>query len=957
MEALSKPRRNPLTLTVVGLTIAGVLIYFFAQFWTEKQWFDSVGFSNVFWTQLGTSIGLFVLGLVVMGGLLYANMRIAYRLRPQSRRRGASAVLDRYRDLLESNLALSLVTPSVVLGALTGLSASSQTLPVLAWINRVPSGHTDAKFGLDASFFMLQYPIWSLVLSTLFSALMFSLVAAAIVHFVVGNLLTGRQRVSAAPPAPVARHLSILAGLLLIVYGLQSLLERYGLMLTKGSLFHGLQYTDDQATMTAKLIVAVIAFLVAGLFFVNAFLNKLILPGVGVVLMLVSSLVLSMIYPAVVQMFEVRPNEPDKERPYVTNHIAATRVAYGVNDVEIEDYAAVTNVSRGQLRQDAEALPGIRLMDPALIGPTFEQLQQVRGYYSFSTSLDVDRYQIDGRETDAVVATRELKQEGIPDRSWNNIHTVYTHGHGFVSAYGNRRQVNGEPVWITRDIPPIGKIDEKESRVYFGEQSHAFAIVGRLEGQQPIELDTPGGGDGGGERYNTYDGAGGVPMGTFFGRVMFALRFGDINIVLSDRVNANSKILYDRTPAQRVKKVAPWLTLDREVYPAIVDGRLVWILDGYTTSSTFPNSQRTSLAGATSDTQTAVGGAQIDTEINYIRNSVKAVVDAYDGTVTLYQWDENDPIVRSYAAAFPGSLKAKSEISPDLLSHLRYPEDLFKVQRDILGRYHMTNPDAWYQQSDLWDVPVDPVKGDNKVKEPPYYLSIKWPGDDQPVFSQTTVYVPRGRQNLAAYMAVNADASKPNYGKLRILRMSGTHQIDGPGQTFNAITTDTRVAELLRNYTNMGAADVMYGNLLTLPVGGGLLYVEPIYTVRTGGAGSYPVLTYVGVRFGQTVGIGATLQEALDQVFQGDAGGDTGEQSTGQPPVTKPEDPGKKDDKSSTASPSKVDHAAAAAALARAEAAFKAADEALKKGDLGTYQKKNREAAQAIQEAMRALGR
>lgn len=949
-------RRSPVVLTIGILIVLGLVFALAANLYTEKLWFDSVGFTGVFTTQLLTQVALFLVGALIVGGSVFLNMALAFRMRTPNRRRGASAILDRYRDLLEANVKTALLLPSIVFGAMAGLSTATQVLPVLAWINRTPSGVLDTRFGLDTSFFMFEYPIWRMIASLLMSALIFGLITAAAIHFAVGNIVTGRPRARSTAPAPVARHLSIVAGLATIVYGLESLLDRYGLMVDRGTLFDGLQFTDDHATMTAKLIIAVIAFLVAALFFANAVLNNPMLPLVGVVLMLVSGLILALIYPAIVQTFTVRPNEPDRERPYITAHIGATRDAYAINGVEIQDYSAATNVVSGQLRADAEALPAIRLMDPDVIAPTFEQLQQVRGYYSFPESLDVDRYTIDGRETDVVVAARELNQAGIPDRNWNNIHTVYTHGHGFVSAYGNRRQPNGEPVWITRDIPPVGKIEETESRIYFGEQSDSFAIVGRMPGDAPIELDTPGGGQGGGERYNVYTGAGGVGVGNFAMRALFAMRFSDINIMLSDRVNENSRILYDRTPAERVEKVAPWLTIDKNTYPAIVDGRLVWIVDAYTTSNTYPNSQKVSLAEATSDTQTRVLGAQADQDINYIRNSVKAVVDAYDGSVRLYAWDEHDPVLATYSKVFPGTVLPRSDISPDLMAHLRYPEDLFKVQRQILGRYHMTNSDAWYQQSDLWDVPVDPRN--NQTKEPPYFLSIKWPGDQSPQFSQTSVFVPKNRQNLASYLSVNAEATSPDFGKLRVLRMSDTHQIDGPGQTFNAMTTDPKVANLLRDYTNQGSADVRYGNLLTLPVGGGLLYVQPLYTVRTASAGSYPALTFVVVRFGQHVGIGATLQAALDQVFQGDAGADTRENpdgsSTTTPGTTQPgtTQPG------ATPSPSgQADQAAVNRYLDRARTAFAAADQALRGGDLAAYQARTNEARQAVQDAIRASGR
>ena len=967
MQAPATQRRSPLVLTAIILAVVIGAFLLAASLWTEKLWFDSIGFTGVFVTQLVAQVVLFVLGTVVVGGLLWGNMALAFRSRPQHRRTGTSAVLDRYRDLLEQNAVLAMALPAAMFGFMAGLSTATQTLPVLAWWHRQTSGVVEPTFGLDTTFFMLEYPVWRLATSLLMSGLVFAFVAAAAVHFAVGNLAPG-QADGRRSTRPATVHLSILGALALVVYGLQNLLDRYALVLDQGTLYTGLHFTDANARMDAKLVIAVIAFLVAALFIVNIFWRRTIVPGAGVVLMLVSSLILSMIYPWIVQTFQVRPNEPDRENDYIAAHLTATKDAYGIAGTEITEYEAVTQVEPGQLKEDAAALPGIRLMDPQVIGPTFDQLQQVRGYYAFPEILDIDRYTIDGAETDVVVAAREMNQANIPDPNWNNLHTVYTHGHGFVSAYGNRRQGNGEPVWITRDIPPVGAIEEEQSRIYYGEQSTNFAIVGRLEGQQAIELDSPGGAEGGGEQYNEYDGSGGVPMGDPFGRLLYATRFADINILLSDRVNANSKILYDRTPKQRVEKVAPWLTVDSNTYPAVVEGRLVWIVDAYTTSATYPNSQRVLLRDATSTTQSSALGAQLDQPINYMRNSVKAVVDAYDGTVKLYAWDETDPLLRTWQAAFPGSVTPRSEISEDLMDHLRYPEDLFKVQREILSRYHVGNPRVWYNGTDVWQVPIDPVQSNERQKEPTYYLSIKWPGDEHPVFSQTAVFVPQNRQNLASYLAVNADASSEDYGQLRILRMSDRRQIDGPGQTQNAITQNPEVAERLLPYTQTrGSASIKYGNLLTLPMGNGLLYVEPIYTERSGNAGAYPALTFVVVRFGEHVGIGSTLQEALDRVFVGDAGAETGEMPvTEQPPTTQPSPeatpaPGQATDPG-TADPSVqptgvVDEAAAIAALERADSAWDAAQAALREGDLATYQTRLQEAKTATDEAMRALGR
>lgn len=960
-EPTESHRRGALAPTIVILAVVVLGFMLFSRIWTDLLWYRSVEASQVFRVRLVNTVGLFLIFGALMGIAVWINMVIAHRLRPAllgASSASSSSTLNRYRQVMDGRTILFIAVPSVVLGILAGVSSVANVDMFLAWLNRTAFGTTDPYFNLDISFFIFELPWWRFVVSQVTWTLIISLLAAATVHFIAGSMRSTPLRVSApiegqAPEIKVSNpftaraqaHLSVLMGLIMVALAVDQWLGRYGFAISDNDdLMTGIGYTDDNARITAKLIMAIICIFCAVLFFVNAKLRRWMLPVAAVALAVAAGLILQGLYPGIVQRFDVRPNEPDRERPYIVNQIAATRDAYGIDDVEITDYAATTAVSAGQLIADAAALPGIRLMDPQVISPTFEQLQQVRGYYSFPDVLDVDRYTIDGQETDAIVAVRELNVAGLPaeNQTWNNVHTVYTHGYAMVGAYGNRRQASGEPSWIVRDIPPVGALEQTEPRVYFGENTIDYSVVGGRESENSIELDTPGGGESSAETYTTYTGSGGVPVGNFFVRSMFAARMGDINLLLSSRVHEGSVILFDRTPQERIAKVAPWLNIDKDPYPAIVDGRVVWLLDGYTTSNSYPNSQRVDLATATSDSNTSwapIGAERRD--INYMRNSVKAVVDAYDGSVTLYAWDTEDPILQTWDKVYPGMLKSADEISPDLMAHLRYPQDIFKVQRQILSRYHMTNPDAWYQQSDLWRIPNDPRFTD--TKEPAYYLSIKWPGDQMPIFSQTTVFVPNERENLGAYMAVVADAANPDYGRIRVLRLSDTHQVPGPNQTFNAIQTDQRVQQALLPFTSQGAAEPVYGNLLTLPLGGGLIYVNPIYT-QGKAESSYPLLRYVVVRFGDHIGIGETLQESLDMVFEGDAGVTTGEE----PVATQP--PGQEGSSAPT-----TGVAAAQAALDAAAQAYTAADQALKNGDLGGYQRQVEIARQRLADAQNAM--
>ena len=952
-EADTEKRRSPLLISILIFGVLALLVVLASRFYTDYLWFSSVSASTVFTTQLAARVGLFLGFGLLMGGGLFGSLVLAYRLRPPVRRANLdSELLLQLRDSLDKRSRTLMLLPSVVAGLLGGGVAASQSQTFLAWTRATDFGTPDAVFGLDASFYVFQLPWWRFALSYVSFMVVVCLVGSLLVHFLTGAMNSTAFRKTGnlkAAGRAAQRQVSILLGVALLLYGVASFLDRYGYLTTQNNLFTGVNYTDATSRIPASLIVAAIAGICALLCFYNAWRVRWSVPGIAVGLLVISAMILTAVYPWGVRNFVVKPNEPDLERPWIANNIEATRGAFGINAVQITDYEAVDSVSAGQLRADAAALPAIRLMDPAVIAPTFEQLQQVRGYYRFPKTLDVDRYNVDGKETDSVVAARELDLNAVEaGNTWNNKHTVYTHGYGLVAAYGNRRESNGEPTYFSGGIPTEGLIKQEQPRIYFGEESKHWVIAGAPEGADPVELDTPGGGQEHTETKYTYQGSGGVPVGNFLNKLAFAVRFGDINLLLSERVNSNSRLLFNRVPVDRVKEVAPFLTVDSDPYPTVVNGRIVWIIDAYTTTADYPNSTRVDWTQATKDTRTGGDRTSSGTQVNYVRNSVKATVDAYDGTVTLYGWDESDPILQTWSKVYPGLITPKSEISPELMAHLRYPQDLFKVQRQMLGLYHTTNPYTFFQQSDIWEVPTDPVKGgESGTKEPPYFLTIKWPGEEQAHYSNTTVFVPRGRENLSVYMAVNADATSPNYGQLRALKLSDAKQIPGPGQTFNAISTNEAVAERLLPFNRQGNTSAIYGNLLTIPVGGGLMYVQPIYTQTSTTSGGYPALRFVVARFGEHVGIGDTLKAALDQVFQGDAGAETGEKPVEPPPNGQQTPPASGEDSKERAK----------ALLKESTDLFVAADQALKSGDLGTYQQKTKEAKAKTEQALELLNR
>ena len=656
-------RRRVLVPTLVTLAVLLFLGSVFMSVWTDRLWFKSVGYSEVFKTVLVTKVALFAgLGLV-FGLFVAANVFLAYRLRPAAPPIRRDDPAFRYRVALTPVRIPVLVAVTVVITGFAGSVAASRWDTFQMWRNGGSFGIKDAEFKKDVGFYVFDYPWLRFLSSYSFAIIVVSLLAVVFVHYVWGAIRFAGRGPVLTRAAQV--QLSVLIGLGVLLRAFGYWLDRFALAIKSGGVVDGATYTDIHARLPARNILIIVAILCALLFFSAIVIRSWVLPGIGLGLMLLTSVLLGGIWPYAMQSFQVNPSEPDKEGPYISRNIEATRQAYDVADAQSEQYQAKTTLTPQELNASAESRVSSRLLDPTLVSEAFQQLQQVRGYYTVPKTLDVDRYVLDkGQQPqDVIIAARELNLAGLQpsQRNWNNDHTVYTHGYGIIAALGNKRGDQGDPAWVEKDIPPQGKIPtEVPPRIYFGENSPTYSIVGREKGQAPIEVDIPSGSssdtDAKDVTQNTYDGKGGVPIGSSFNKLLYAFKFAEPKIFLSGRVNANSKILYDREPRDRVEKVAPWLTLDGDSYPAVVDGRLVWIVDGYTTSNAYPYSQHRSLRDATSDSLTD-GNAQAalpTDQVNYMRNSVKAVVDAYDGTVKLYQWDTKDPILKAWMKVVPG---------------------------------------------------------------------------------------------------------------------------------------------------------------------------------------------------------------------------------------------------------------------------------------------------------------
>jgi len=907
---IRRPKVGPGAITVTVLVLLGLFVYAASSFWTEILWFQQMHATRILLTRWGVIAGLAVVGVVLSVAVLRIMIGLAHRHRVSSKRGEAAANLRQYQDAIEPFKKLAFWLVALVLGIPAGLRLAEGWQTVLTWLNATPFGKTDPIFGWDVSFFVFTLPFLELVVSFLLHLVILSLVVSIVASYLYGGL-------QAVPrphaTVPVRRHLGILAAVASVIIGVQYWIGRYSLLTQSGDNIDGAMYADVNATLPAHSILAAISIAVAALFLVAAFRGTWRLPTIGVVVTVVAALVIGGAYPALIEQFRVRPNARSLNAPYIQHNIDATLEAYGLDDLDYQTYDATTTAQPGQLREDSESTSQIRLLDPQVIRKTVQQLQQSRPYYSFDSGFFVDRYTINGERRDTVISMRELNLAGLSQeqQNWVNRHTVYTHGFGVVAAYGNSITSDGLPSYWEQSIPSKGEIGEYEPRVYFSQSAPDYSIVGGPEGTPAQELDYPDDNAPGGQVSTTFKGNGGPSVGNVWNKLLYSIKFGSTDIFFSSQTNEESQILYDRDPLLRVAKVAPYLTLEQKAYPAVVDTdgdpstpkRLVWVVDAYTTTDSYPYAQHQSLSSSTVDSRSQSVGQYIqENSINYMRNSVKAIVDAYDGSVRLFQWDEKDPILSTWMKIYPGSVESKQNISADLMGHLRYPEDMFKVQRDLLTSYHVRDASDFYTGGDRWRLAEETstaatANGASTATmsssqqqavrvQPPYYLTMQMPGQQSAEFSLTSVFVPGGeskREAMAGFLAVDSETGseagkvREGYGKLRLIALPSSTTVPGPGQIQNAYDTNQTIASQL-NVLNLSDSTVIRGNLLTLPVGGGLLYVQPVYIQGSGGA-NYPVLRFVLTAFGNRVGFAPTLAESLDQTFGGDsaakvAGGD-----------------------------------------------------------------------------------
>lgn len=893
-------RRRPSALIITIIIIAALLGAFvaFSGFYAEVLWYAQLGYSEVFWTEWLARGVIFAVAFLVMGLLVWLSLFFAFRTRPKNIEGQLADSVSKYQSTLTSMRRLLMIGLPVLMGLFAGTAAQANWQQVMLFINQQPFGQSDPEFGLDFAFYVFTLPFLSFVNGFLISAVLVAGIAGILCHYLFGSI-----RIEASGKFVVEKaarwHVAIAVAVFILLQGVSWFLGRFGTLQDQSGNWAGALYTDVNAVIPAQTILAIAAVLVAIVLVITAITARWRFAIIGTAMLIVTAIIGTGVVPFLVQEYQVRPTEQTLEAEYIERNMELTRFAYDLEDLEKISYSATQEAEAGALADDAANIENIRLLDPNLVSAAFRQFQQFRPYYTFPETLSFDRYEIDGQRYDTVIAAREVN---APEGSWVNQHLIYTHGYGLVAANANTVTPEGRPDFTLQGIPTTGDLasdDDYEPRIYFGEAVPQYSIVGAPEGAAPRELDRPAveltedeeseaeaaeaDDNGQDDTQYTFSGDGGPSVGNMFNRLVYALNFQSPEIFLSGDMNEESQILYDRHPRERVEKVAPYLEVDQNIYPAIVDGRIKWIVEGYTTSNNFPYSTEQQLESATVDALTQGGPQQLTGQINYIRNSVKATVDAYDGSVELYAWDDEDPILQAWQEVFPQSIEPMEEMSAELLDHVRYPEDMFRIQRSLLTEYHVDSPGTFYEGNDAWSIPSDPTR-DGGEPQPPYYMTLEMPEQEEPSFSLTSAFIPateadgQQRNVLYGFLAASGDAGtgedgirSDDYGRMRLLELPRQTSIPGPGQTQANFDSHQTIAQQLNVLDDLGGSEVHRGNMITMPAGGGILNVQPIYVQATTGS-AYPALRMVLVGFGEEVGYGDTLQEALDMVFAGDSG-------------------------------------------------------------------------------------
>ena len=931
---------------ILALSIRGL-----ARFYTDFLWFDEIRLTSVFTGVLRTK---FLLGLVFTVAffiILWANLAIADRIAPGFRPAGPEEELvERFHDVVGPHVRLLRTGIAALFALIAGPGVSGQWNSWILFRNYVPFHLKDPQFHRDVGFYVFRLPFAKYVVDWAFASIVIILIVTAVAHYLNGGirLQTPFQKVT----PQVKAHLSVLLGVLALLKAAGYFLQQFELVFSSRGVVQGASYTDVKAQLPAIKLLIIIALAAFVLFLVNILRRGWVLPIIAVGLWAFVSIVVGAAYPAFIQHFRVEPTESIKERPYIQRNIQATRAAMNLGDTQVNDFRYSEAITAGDLAENGETIRNVRLWDPSVLTTTYRRLQEIRTFFQFN-DVDVDRYPIDGRPTQVLLSARELNTDGVPSASWENQHVVFTHGYGAAASPANAVTTNGGPDFIVQDLPPQGSLPIEQPAIYYGDNLGGYAIVNTKKAEIDYTAAT------GEDHTSRYGGKGGVKLGSLPRKLAFALRFGNWNPLISGFITKDSRAIFIRDIRERVRKAAPFLRYDYDPYPVISGGRILWVQDAYTATSRYPYGQR-------ADTSRIDDRSGLRGNFNYARNSVKVVTDAYNGDMKFYVVDAKDPIVASYRKAFPKLFTDGSRMPADLLPHLRYPEDLFRVQTNMFGTYHMTDASAFYKKADKWDIAQDPGGGElnqttrstivpgvtpasggatgGEPRMDPYYLLMRLPNESSESFLIFQPFVPTSkndqRKELSAFMIAKSDPD--SYGKLEAFVMPRELQVDGPSQVDALINQEPAVSRDI-TLLGTGGSKVVEGNLLIIPIKSSLIYIRPLYvqSERT----PLPEFKKVIVVYADKVVMRDTLKEALEAIF-------------GAAPPTQEQKPGGEAPAAGGPAPAPAPAASASAQqlLDQADAAFQAADEALRRGDLATYQTKVNEAADLVRRARAAGG-
>ncbi|REK25785.1 MAG: UPF0182 family protein [Actinobacteria bacterium] len=940
-------RRRPFTL-IIGIVAAVYLAFTAAgSLWTDYLWFDSIDYEAIWLKNWGVSILLGAIGVLVAFVVIWFSLRLADRLSPRwvpFDLTEEEELIERFREWVEPRIRQIRLLVSVGLAFLLGLAASAWREEFFLWQNGGDFGVEDPVFGADIGFYMFQLPFLETTLDWVFNLFLLALVVVVVVHYFNGGVrLSGRGlNVTSGTKTHILVMLAILALLRAVMYRL----DMYALLFSSRSepSFFGPGYTDVTARLPALRLLIAVAVVAAVIFIVNIWRRGWTLSIVTVVSWLVVAVAAGTIYPAIIQRFQVTPNELGRNREYIANNLEFTRAAYGLDDVEVRDFAASIDLEAEDIEANRLVIDNLRIWDTSVLPRTYQNFQELRPYYALSR-VDTDRYLDEGEPTQVMISVRELEEGNLPREDWQNETLFYTHGVGAVVNEANVVEPNGQPRFLLRDVPPVAaqeSLELDEPRVYFGETYEPGRPVIVKTGTEAQEVDFPLPGEG--TDYNEYQGDAGVVLDNIFKRVAFALRYRDLNLLISGEIRPDSSVLVERNVMAIVDRVAPFLVADADPYPVIMDREILWVIDLYTHSTEYPYSSPLGPAAISRLNRSS----EIGLGTNYLRNSVKAVVDAYNGEAKLYLVDPDDPIAAAWDATYPGLLAPMEEMPDGLERHLRYPQDLFNVQSTIYLEYHVQSEGELYTGSDAWALPVDPstisrdeqggvnlLNGDRFLTQTnewdfvdellPYYVLTNLPGEDVLSYLLLQPFTPLDRRNMSSFLV--ADSTPGNYGRLVDFRMPQGALVEGTEQVGQRIEQDSEISQQFTLWDSQGS-EVIKGDLLVIPIEESLLYIQPIFLEAEGGG--IPEFRRIVVVYGDQVEWDDTLDGALGLVFgtedgqdgDGDGDGDGGEIPDGE---------------------------TVEELIAQAAAAFANADEALAAGDLAGYQR-------WVEEAQRLIG-